>query len=109
MRRKTQTIEKSSQATISPLLTVADVAKILQLSKVKVYELIKKNGLPTVKISGARRIKPIELQARPQWVCWRKVRRHGKLTKVPYGATTGRKAESDNPETWASHAQPTGC
>ncbi len=62
MRRKTQTIEKSSQATISPLLTVADVAKILQLSKVKVYELIKKNGLPTVKISGARRIKPIALQ-----------------------------------------------
>src|SRR6266849_10115383 len=46
-----------------------------------------------------------ELQARPQWVCWRKEQRQGKLTKVPYNAKTGRKAESDNPQTWASYAQ----
>jgi putative DNA primase/helicase len=46
-----------------------------------------------------------ELQARRQWVCWRKEERQGKLTKVPYSATTGRKAESDNPTTWASYAQ----
>src|ERR1700694_1909991 len=36
-----------------------------------------------------------ELQARPQWVCWRKEQRGGKLTKVPYSATTGSKAQSD--------------
>src|SRR5947209_1747219 len=46
-----------------------------------------------------------ELQARPQWVCWRKERRQGKFTKVPYSANTGRKAESDNPATWASYVQ----
>src|ERR1700674_3350227 len=46
-----------------------------------------------------------ELQARPQWVCWRKEQRQGKPTKVPYCATTGRYAQSDNPQTWASYPQ----
>jgi putative DNA primase/helicase len=46
-----------------------------------------------------------ELQARPQWVCWRKEQRKGKLTKVPYSAITGSKAASDNPQTWATSAQ----
>ncbi len=44
-----------------------------------------------------------ELQARPQWVCWRKEVRKGKLTKVPYNAATGRYAQSDNPATWTSY------
>src|SRR5690242_3673621 len=46
-----------------------------------------------------------ELQARPQWVCWRKERRSGKWTKVPYAPLTGKKAASDNPQTWTSYAQ----
>ena len=46
-----------------------------------------------------------ELQARPQWVCWRKEERQGTFTKVPYNARTGNKAQSDNPTTWASYAQ----
>jgi putative DNA primase/helicase len=46
-----------------------------------------------------------ELQARPQWVCWRKEQRGGKLTKVPYNPTSGSKAHSDNPATWASYTQ----
>src|SRR5690242_1942469 len=46
-----------------------------------------------------------ELQARPQWVCWRKEIRNGKPTKVPYNALTGRLAESNNPATWAELAQ----
>ena len=46
-----------------------------------------------------------ELQARPQWVCWRNERRQGKLTKVPYSAITGKYAQSDNPQTWASYTQ----
>ena len=62
MRRKTATREKPNQVIIAPLLTVEDVARILQLSRVKVYELINKNGLPTLKISGARRIQPTALQ-----------------------------------------------
>ncbi len=46
-----------------------------------------------------------ELQAWPQWVCWRKEQRGGKLTKVPYCATTGDRAHSDNLQTWATYAQ----
>ncbi|HLG79132.1 MAG TPA: phage/plasmid primase, P4 family [Ktedonobacteraceae bacterium] len=46
-----------------------------------------------------------ELRTRPQWVCWRKERRGGKWTKVPYHPLTGKKAASDNPHTWASYAQ----
>src|SRR2546429_2024805 len=46
-----------------------------------------------------------ELQAHPQWVCWRKEQRKGKLTKVPYNPLTRRWAESDNPQTWATYAQ----
>ena len=48
-----------------------------------------------------------ELQARPQWVCWRKEQRQGKWTKVPYHPLTGRKAESDNPQTWTTYIQAT--
>jgi putative DNA primase/helicase len=46
-----------------------------------------------------------ELQARPQWVCWRKEARRGKPTKVPYDPRTGALARSDDPATWASYAQ----
>jgi len=46
-----------------------------------------------------------ELQARPQWVCWRKEQRQGTFTKVPYSARTGNRAGSDNPATWASYGQ----
>jgi putative DNA primase/helicase len=57
-------------------------------------------------VSYTRKLPALEaLQARPQWVCWRKEQRQGKLAKVPYSATTGRRAESDNPATWASYAQ----
>ena len=44
-----------------------------------------------------------ELQGHPQWVCWRQEERQGKRTKVPYSPTTGRRAESDNPATWATY------
>ncbi len=47
---------------VQKLLTVAEVADILGISKVKVYELLKQ-GLPSVKIGGARRIQPEKLQA----------------------------------------------
>lgn len=45
------------------LLTVDDVCTILQLSRVKIYDLMRREGLPTVKINGARRIQPTKLQA----------------------------------------------
>ncbi len=44
------------------------------------------------------------LQARPQWVCWRREERKGKRTKIPYNARTGQRAESNNPATWTSYA-----
>jgi putative DNA primase/helicase len=47
----------------------------------------------------------LELQGRPQWVCWRKEQRQGTFTKVPYNVRTGNRAQSDQPATWASYGQ----
>jgi putative DNA primase/helicase len=38
-----------------------------------------------------------------QWVCWRIEERDGKPTKVPYSPLTGRRADSTDPQTWASY------
>ena len=43
-----------------------------------------------------------ELAARDQWVAWRREKRNGKGTKVPYQAVNGRRASSTDPKTWAS-------
>jgi putative DNA primase/helicase len=53
---------------------------------------------------------PAELQARPQWVCWRyEMRRdkqgHEERTKVPYNPRTHRRARPNDPTTWASYEQ----
>src|SRR6266702_1458065 len=45
------------------------------------------------------------LQARPQWVCWRREERKGKRTKIPYNARTGQRAESNRPDTWTSYEE----
>jgi hypothetical protein len=45
---------------------------------------------------------PAELQARNQWVCWRREARDGKPTKRPYNARTARPASSTAPRTWSS-------
>jgi excisionase family DNA binding protein len=66
MRKKAKVIEmtKGDQpVAIQKLLTVTDVASLLSLSKVTIYELIKNDGLPTLKINGARRIHPGKLQS----------------------------------------------
>lgn len=44
---------------------------------------------------------PEELKSSLQWVLWRLETRDGKPTKVPY-QTTGWKAKSDDPTTWAT-------
>jgi putative DNA primase/helicase len=46
---------------------------------------------------------PPELRARRQWVVWRYERRDGKPTKVPYNPTTGQRASSTDPQTWADY------
>ena len=45
---------------LEPLLTIADVQRILQLSKPKIYELMH-HGLPSLKIDGARRFERMQL------------------------------------------------
>ena len=65
MRKKskiTEVAEGDQPVVMQNLLTVGDVASILRLSRVKVYELIKRDGLPTLKINGARRIQPGKLK-----------------------------------------------
>ncbi len=68
MRKTAHATARTETAPTEPLqklLTVTDVAAILRLSKVKVYDLLKQrpDGLPSVKINGARRIQPAKLQA----------------------------------------------
>jgi hypothetical protein len=43
-----------------------------------------------------------QLAEHDQWVCWRYVRREGKLTKVPVNPLTGGNARVDKPGTWGS-------
>ena len=65
MRKKPKTTEMAEgnqSVVMQNLLTVGDVASILRLSRVKVYELMKRDGLPTLKIKGARRIQPGKLK-----------------------------------------------
>jgi putative DNA primase/helicase len=42
-----------------------------------------------------------DLAGRPIWVGWRQETRNGRPTKIPYDPKSGRRAESDNPGTWA--------
>jgi hypothetical protein len=44
---------------------------------------------------------PPELQARPQWVLWKNVKKRGKDVKVPF-QPNGQEAETNNPSTWSS-------
>lgn len=46
---------------------------------------------------------PLELQKLPNWVVWRAERTDtGKITKIPYCPSTGRKASSTNPHDWVT-------
>jgi excisionase family DNA binding protein len=66
MRKNTKTTEMAGgdqPVVMQKLLTVADVSAILGLSRVTIYDLIKRDGLPTLKINGARRIHPDKLKS----------------------------------------------
>jgi primase-polymerase (primpol)-like protein len=47
---------------------------------------------------------PAELTAVPQWLLWRREDRHGRPTKVPYAAATGRRTDVTDPAAWATFA-----
>ncbi|PHA82779.1 phage/plasmid primase, P4 family [Bacillus pseudomycoides] len=46
---------------------------------------------------------PTELKALPQWILWRKEKRNGKPTKVPY-QVDGEMAQANNRRTWSTFA-----
>jgi excisionase family DNA binding protein len=59
-------MDQSSELPAQPLLlTITQAAKMLNLGRTKVYELIYKEHLPIHKFGRATRISPIELQ---QWL-----------------------------------------
>src|SRR5215208_220859 len=55
--------------------------------------------------TGERGAPPPELKAREQWLCWRREKRNGRDTKVPYNPRTGKRADPTNPTTWCSYAE----
>jgi len=50
-----------SYVPLQPLLSIADVCRMLNLSRPKIYDLISE-GLPTIRFGRAVRISPISLQ-----------------------------------------------
>ncbi len=44
------------------LLKAVEVARILNVSRALAYQLMQKGVIPTVKIQGARRVRPEDLQ-----------------------------------------------
>src|SRR5215831_16283269 len=48
---------------------------------------------------------PTELTLLPQWVCWQKVPRQDKITKVPINPHTGKRADITDSRTWGTLAE----
>ena len=59
--RRTDVKQPARATDVKKLLKVPEVADVLGVSRVKVYDLLKR-GLPSVKFDGARRIHPDQLQ-----------------------------------------------
>lgn len=55
-------------------------------------------------VAGALQRVPEGLRQQPRWVCWRRVERDGRATKMPVCAATGKMASSTDPATWATFA-----
>lgn len=71
-RRKQTPVQQPTPAPIvlAPMLTMRDMQTLLHLSKPKIYELIEE-GLPTLKIGGARRFDSAEVHA---WIAQQKAK-----------------------------------
>lgn len=54
--------ENLSNIASTQLLKATDVAEILNISRAFAYQLMRKGGIRTVKIMGARRVRPEDLQ-----------------------------------------------
>src|SRR5689334_18463297 len=45
---------------------------------------------------------PEPMRSVAQWVVWKAEQREGRTTKIPYNASTGNKAKTNDPVTWAT-------
>lgn len=63
MAKRLNTQNSQEPIVLEDLLTIKDVAKMLQLSPVRIYHFMRYDGLPSIKVSRSRRIKPSELKA----------------------------------------------
>lgn len=61
MEKYQPTPQPQQEPVLEKLLTIRDIARLLQLSVVKVYRMIHAGSLPSIKINGARRFKPSEV------------------------------------------------
>ncbi len=59
--------ESSINEPLQPLLTIADVCKLLHLSRPMIYTLIDQ-GLPVMRFGKAVRFSPTSIQ---RWLAWR--------------------------------------
>jgi excisionase family DNA binding protein len=64
---------------VTPLLTVADVAELLRVSKPSIYRLVRDAGLPAVRPTGDIRFRPEDVEA------WIESRRTPQTTEVMSG------------------------
>ena len=48
---------------------------------------------------------PDELKSLPQWVCWRKMPRDGKTSKLPVNPHTGAPASTTDPANWSTYME----
>ncbi len=61
-KRLTASQQQPEAAELEKLLTIKDIAEMLQLSTVKIHRLINLGGLPSIKIDGSRRFKPSDVR-----------------------------------------------
>jgi len=66
MRKNTRkTVQSEVEVPLQPLLCIPDVARILHLSRPKIYDLISYEGLPVMRFGRAVRVSPGALQ---RWI-----------------------------------------
>ena len=60
--RQQGTQQAGSDEPLQPLLTIADVSRMLHLSRPKIYDLIYTEGLPIMRFGRVVRVSPVSLE-----------------------------------------------
>jgi excisionase family DNA binding protein len=63
MQKRVLQPQQPEAGELEKLLTIKDIAEMLQLSTVKIHRLINLGDLPSIKIDGSRRFRPSEVRA----------------------------------------------